>query len=348
VSLAYGIERNGTVSTLPPPMQLFLLTEGVTIQAALTLAATLGIADLLAEGPKTSDALAIETSTHPPSLYRVLRLLSSFGIFAESDPGLFAQTETSELLRTGSPGSMRSWVRMTGLPVWSETFAEALRSVKTGEPVLSQVVGSAFFEYLSAHPHEGELFNAAMGDFGRGIAEAVVQAYDFSSVGTIVDVGGGHGTLLSTILRKNAHLKGILFDLPHVADGARAVMASVGLADRCDIQRGDFFTAVPAGGDAYILSWIIHDWDHVRAATILRQCRQAMTTTGRLLLVEAVIPPGNEPHAGKIMDFVMLTALGGQERTKDQYEGLLRDAGFRLSAVVPTASPMSIIEGRPC
>jgi len=237
VSMAYAIERDGTVSTVPPPMQLFLLSEGVTIQAALTLAANLGIADLLAEGPKTSEALAIETSTHPPSLYRVLRLLSSFGVFSEIDPGLFAQTATSELLRTDTPASMRSWVRMTGLPVWSETFAEALRSIKTGEPVLSQVVGSEFFEYLSAHPHDGALFNAAMGDFGRGIAEAVIHAYDFSGVGTIVDVGGGHGTLLSAILRSNAHLRGILFDLPHVADGARALMASAGLADRCEVRR---------------------------------------------------------------------------------------------------------------
>ena len=185
-----------------------------------------------------------------------------------------------------------------------------------------------------------------MGDFGRGVSEAVVQAYDFSGVGTIVDIGGGHGTLLSAILRGNAHLKGILFDLPHVADGARELMASARVADRCEIRGGDLFAEVPAGGDAYILSWIIHDWDRSRAVTILKRCRQAMPTTGRLLLVEA-IPPGNEPHAGKIMDFVMLTALGGEERTEGQYEDLLQEAGFRLNAVVPTASPMSVIEGRP-
>jgi hypothetical protein len=174
-----------------------------------------------------------------------------------------------------------------------------------------------------------------------------VHAYDFSGVGTIVDVGAGHGTLLSAILRGHAHLKGILFDLPHVAAGARGLIASAGLADRCEIHSGDFFAEVPAGGDAYILSWIIHDWDRGRAVAILKRCRQAMPTTGRLLLVEAIIPPGNEPHAGKIMDFVMLTALGGQERTEEQYEDLLQEAGFRLSAVVPTASPMSVIEGRP-
>lgn len=345
--MAYAIDHDGTVSKLPPPMQIFLLTEGVTIQAALTLAANLGIADLLAEGPQTSDWLAQATSTHPPSLYRVLRLLSSFGVFSEGDPGRFAQTASSELLRTGTLGSLRSWVQMTGLPVWPQTFAEALHSMKTGEPALKHVVGTELFEYLATHPREGAVFSAAMGDFGRGVSEAVVQAYDFSGVRTIVDVGGGHGTLLSAILRGNAHLKGILFDLPHVADGARGLMASAGVADRCEIRGGDFFAEVPAGGDAYILSWIIHDWDRGRAVTILKRCRQAMPATGRLLLVEAVIPPGNEPHAGKIMDFVMLTALGGQERTEEQYDELLREAGFRLSAVVPTASPMSVIEGSP-
>ena len=345
--MGYAIDHDGTVSTLPPAMQIFLLTEGVTIQAALTLAANLGIADLLAEGPQTSDWLAQATSTHPPSLYRVLRLLSSFGVFSEIDPGRFAQTASSDLLRAGTLDSLRSWVQMTGLLVWPQTFAAALHSVKTGQPALKHVVGTEFFEYLATHPREGTVFSAAMSDFGRGVSQAVVQAYDFSNVGTIVDVGGGHGTLLSAILRGNAHLKGILFDLPHVADGARGLMASAGIADRCEIQGGDFFAEVPAGGDVYILSWIIHDWDRGRAVSILKRCRQAMPTTGRLLLVEAVIPPGNEPHAGKIMDFVMLTALGGQERTKEQYEDLLQEAGFRLSAVVQTASPMSVIEGRP-
>ena len=345
--LVYAIERDGALPTLPPPMQLFLLTEGVTIQAALTLATHLGIADLLADGPQTSDALAHETSTHPPSLYRLLRLLSSVGVFSEIDVGCFTQTAISELLRTGGPGSLRSWVLMTGLPVWPQTFAEGLHSVRTGEPVLKQVVGTDFFEYLAAHPHESEVFNAAMGDFGSAVAEAVAQAYDFSHVGTLVDVGGGHGMLLSTILRRNPHLKGVLFDLPHVAAGAREVLASAGLVDRCEIRGGDFFAEVPSGGDVYILSWIIHDWEHGRATTILKRCREAMSSAGRLLLVEAVIPRGDEPHAGKIMDFVMLTALGGQERTKEQYEGLLREAGFRLSAVAQTASPMCIIEGRP-
>ncbi|MEX1994637.1 MAG: methyltransferase [Steroidobacteraceae bacterium] len=345
--LTYAIEHDGAVATLPPPMRLFLLTEGVTIQAALTLATNLGIANLLADGPQAIDTLARETSTHAPSLYRVLRLLSSVGVFSEIDGDRFAQTAISELLRTGGPASLRSWVRMTGLPIWPMTFADALHSVRTGEPVLKQALGTEFFTYLAAHPHEGDIFNAAMGEFGQEVANAITKAYDFSDVWTLIDVGGGHGTLLRTILLSNTHLKGVLFDLPHVAAGAQELMASAGLADRCEVRSGDFFAEVPAGGDAYILSWIIHDWNHDRAVAILKKCRQAMTKARRILLIEAVIPPGNEPHAGKIMDFVMLVALGGQERTTYQYEELLREAGFRLSAVVPTASPMSVIEGRP-
>ena len=346
--MGYAVDHDGTVSAFPPPMQILLLSEGAVTHTALVLAANLGIADLLAQGPQTVDALAQATSTHSPSLYRVLRLLSSLGVFAEIARGQFTQTASSELLRSDIPASMRSFVQFTGLRPWAQTYAEALHSVKTGEPVWKQAVGADVFEYFATHPADGAVFNAAMGDFGRGVSEAVVQAYDFSDLATIVDVGGGWGTLLTTILRRHTHLKGILFDLPHVVDGARAQIAAAGLTDRCEIHGGDFFANVPAGADAYILSLVIHDWDHGRAVAILKRCRQAMPPAGRLLLLENVIPPGNEPHIGKILDFVMLAAAGGQERTQEEYQDLLQEAGFRLSTVVPTASAMSVIEGRPC
>ena len=347
MAFEFGVKQNGVLSPLPPQMQLFLLSEGITIFTGLTLAAELGVPDLLANGPQSSDEIARATSSHPGSVYRLLRLLSTVGIFSEVEHGRFAQTALSELLRTGTPGSLRSWVRMVGLPVWWPLWAEAMHSVKTGEPSFKRSLGVEMFDYLAANPREGNLFNEAMSAFGHGVAAAVAQAYDFDGVRKIVDVGGGHGILISTILRTNPSLTGILFDQPQVVEGARGVLATAGVADRCEIHGGDFFKSVPAGGDAYLLSWIIHDWDRGRAVSILKRCRQAMPTTGRLLLVEAVIPLGNEPHAGKIMDFVMLTALGGQERTEEQYGDLLREAGFRLSAVVPTASPMSVIEGRP-
>jgi hypothetical protein len=347
MAFTFGIEQNGVVTPLPPPMQMFLLSEGTTVCTAITLAADLGIADLLANGPRRSEDIAQATSTHPGSLYRMLRLLTSFGIFSEVEPQTFAQTPLSEVLRSGIPGSLRQWMRMVGLSAWGPMFAEALHSVKTGEPSFKHTAGVEFFDYLKAHPRDGEIFNEAMTSLGQGVDAAVVQAYDFSGVRRLVDVGGGHGALISAILQANPELRGTLFDLPHVVDGAIRTLNAAGVADRCEIVGGDFFESVPTGGDAYVLKWIVHDWDHDRAVRILRNCRRAMTPTSRLLLIETVIPSPDEPHAGKIMDFVMLLGLGGQERTAQQYASLLRDAGCELTTVVPTASAMSVVEAMP-
>ncbi len=347
MAFKFEIEQNGVIASLPPPIQMFLLSEGTTVCTAINLAAELGIADLVATGPQSSDDIAKATSTHPGSLYRLLRLLTSFGIFSEVEPRRFAQTPLSELLRSGIPGSLRQWMRMVGLPVWGPMFAQAMHSVRTGEPSFKQTAGVEFFDYLIGHPQDGEIFNEAMTSLGQGVDAAVVQAYDFGKIRRLVDVGGGHGALISAILQANPHLKGILFDRPRVIEGAVRTLSAAGVADRCDISGGDFFESVPAGGDAYVLKWIVHDWDHDRAVSILRNCRRAITPTGRLLLIETVIPGPDEPHAGKIMDFVMLLGLGGQERTEQQYAGLLREAGFELATVVPTASAMSIVEAMP-
>jgi O-methyltransferase domain len=347
VAFAFAVEQNGALSSLPPPMQMFLLSEGTTVFTAVTLAAELGIADLLVNGPRSSDEIARATSTHPGSLYRLLRLLSVFGVFSEVEPHRFEQTQVSDLLRSGTPGSMRPWMRMVGLAAWGPMFAEAMHSVKTGEPSFKRSMGVEFFDYLTTHPRDAEIFNEAMTAFGQGVGAAVVQAYDFGGVQRLVDVGGGHGTLISAILQANPHLKGTLFDLPRVADGAQSALSAAAVADRCDIASGDFFESVPVGGDAYVLKWIIHDWDHDRALAILRNCRRAMSQTGRLLLIESVISSAGEPDPGKIMDFIMLLGLGGQERTEQQYADLLREAGFDLTRVVPTASPMSVIEAIP-
>ena len=201
MAFMFGIEQNGVLSSLPPPMQMFLLSEGTTIFTAVALAAELGIADLLANGPRSSDEIAQATSTHPGSLYRLLRLLSAFGVFSEVEPRRFAQTPLSELLRSGTPGSMRAWMRMVGLPAWGPMFAEAMHSVKTGEPSFKRSTGVEFFDYLTAHPRDGEIFNEAMTAFGQGVVAAVVQAYDFGGVRRLVDVGGGHGTLIARFCR---------------------------------------------------------------------------------------------------------------------------------------------------
>jgi len=340
-------DRYCASSTLPPSLQLFYLSKGTAISTSLSLVAELGIADLLAEGPRNVAELARETDTHPQSLFRVLRLLASQGVFTEVQPEYFALTRLGEFLRSDIPGTMRSWVRMTGMKSWFQAYAEAMHSLRTGEPAFKHAVGVEFFDYMAANTEQGAIFNQAMTDFGQGVSNAVVHGYDFSGLERVIDVGGSHGSLIRAILHAYPEMRGVLFDLPHVAESARQLIAEDGLAQRCDIVGGDFFKAIPAGGDAYLLRWIIHDWDRERALTILENCRSAMRKTARLLLVEAVIPPGNEPHLGKLMDFVMLAGLGGQERTEDEYAHLLNEAGFRLQRVVPTASPMSVIEGTP-
>ena len=207
MAFKFGIEHNGIFSALPPPAQMFLLSQGITMFTAVALAAELGIPDTLADGPRSSGEIAQSTSTHEASLSRLLRLLSTFGVFSEVEPGRFAQTPLSELLRSGTPGSLRPWVRMIGLPVWRAIWADAMHSVKTGEPAFKRSLGVEFFDYLAGHPREGEMFNEAMTSFGQGVAAAVVQAYDFGTIRRIVDVGGGHGTMISAILQANPHLK---------------------------------------------------------------------------------------------------------------------------------------------
>lgn len=329
---------------LPPAMHIFLLSEGIVISKALYIAAELGVADLLADGAKNIDELARSTAMHPRSLYRVLRLLASVGVFTETQAGQFALTAPGQLLRSGTPDSMRSWVRMVGLPPWHKVYAASLESVRTGKPVFQQAVGMELFEYLRENLSEAEVFNAAMSDFSRRVAAAVVLAYDFTGARTLVDVGGGHGTLVATVLRAHPEMTGVIFDLPHVVEGAPQTLADAGVTGRCQIAGGDFFQSVPAGGDVYVLSWVIHDWDFARAIALLENCRRAMNDTTRLLVVEAVVPPGDALHPSKFVDFVMLIGLGGQERTQEEYATLLNEAGFRLARVIPTSSPMSVLE----
>lgn len=334
-------------SALPPSQQLFYLSKGTAISTALSLVAELGIADLLVDGPRCSADLARATDTHPPALYRVLRLLASQAVFIEVQPDYFALGRLGEYLCSDIPGTMRSWVRMTGMKAWFQAYAEAMHSLRTGEPSFRLANGLEFFDYMAANQEQGAIFNEAMTDFGQAVSNAVVHGYDFTGLDKVIDVGGSHGSLIRTILHAYPEMRGVLFDLPRVAESARRLIADDGLAERCEIVGGDFFKAIPPGGNAYLLRWIIHDWDRERALTILENCRSAMKKTARLLLVEAVIPPGSEPHLGKLMDFVMLTGLGGQERSGDEYAHLLNEAGFRLQRIVPTDSPFSVIEGTP-
>lgn len=334
------------MTDLPPFVRLMEMNDGYVVARALQLAAELGIADLLADGTRSAGDLAQATSTHPRALYRLLRALASVGVFTEVEPGRFGLTELGRCLRAGSAESARSWIAIDGL-VTFRAFAEAGYSLRTGKPAFERAFGAPFFTYLEQNPELSAIFDAAMGDFSRQVSGAIVGTYAFGSARRIIDVGGGDGTLLVAILKAYPEATGVLFELPHVAEAARKPILDAGIADRCEIQSGDFFESVPPGGDVYLLKWIIHDWDDEHAVTILRNCRRAMDDGGRLLVVEQVLPPGDEPHPGKILDLVMLVAVGGQERTQAEYARLFAEGGFRLTRIIATNSPMSLIEAAP-
>jgi len=280
-------------------------------------------------------------------MYRLLRALANAGVLSETAKHAFTLTPLGATLRTGASPSMRAWVLFSGEPFYLEAWKEIVHSIRTGQPAWDAVHGSSFFEYLRRHPDTAAVFDEAMTSLSGGEAPAVAAAYDFSPFQTLVDVGAGHGTLLVTILRANPRLRGILFDQAQVIEGARERIRDEGLTPRCEFVAGDFFESVPDGADAYILKYIIHDWDDHRAIRILSNCRRAIRDSGRLLLVETVIPPPNEPHFAKLSDLEMLVLLGSQERTSSEYAELLRAAGFALTRVVPTREYISVVEAAP-
>lgn len=328
----------------PPHVRVIQLATGFWVSRALYAVAYFGIADHLKDGPEDLDRLAAATGTHAPSLRRVLRLLESFGLFRMDDGGRVDLTPLGATLRSDAPGAARSTIiALGGAWAWS-AFGEVLYSLRTGKTGMEKAHGQGLFDFLTRHPEEATHFNAAMIGLHGGEPAAVAQAYDFGCIGTLVDVGGGSGNLLGTILKAHPDLRGVLFDRQHVAAEAESRLAAEGLADRCQVVSGDFFQAVPEGGDAYLLSHIIHDWDEDACLQILANCRRAMGPSGRLLIVEMVIHTGDEPDLGKLLDLVMLVVPGGQERSEEEYRSLLGRAGFRLSRVVPTPSPVSVIE----
>jgi hypothetical protein len=331
---------------VPPPVALHRLMTGHWIAQAIFVAAQLGVADSLRDGPQHTDALARSIGTHPGALYRLLRALASVGVFTEVEPQCFALTPIGTYLQTEIAGSLRALARTGNVLDW-EAWGQLLHSVKTGAPAFRHVHGMDPFTYFQHHPEVGQIFDEAMTGFVTENGMAVVTAYDFTPFTTIVDVGGGHGALMVAILRSSPATRGVLLELPSVLDGARATLAAAGLSSRCEYVAGDFFAAVPTGGDAYLLASIIHDWDAVHSVTILQNCRRAMAHDAKLLLVEMVVPPGDAPSFGKWLDLEMLVCFGGRERTEVEYQTLLETAGFRLTRLVPTHTPASIIEAMP-
>jgi len=332
------------METPSPQQQIGRMLSGYWISQAVYVAAKLGLADLLTDGPRTADELAPATHTVPRSLYRLLRCLSSIGVFSEDGEHRFSLTPLSECLRSG-PGSQRSLAITTGEEHY-HAFGQLLYSVQTGKIAFDKVYGMPVFDFLQKHSEQAKLFDEAMvGVHGRETA-AMLDAYDFSGIRVLADVGGGNGSVLTTILKKHPNMSGILFDLPGVIERAKVNIQAAGVADRCQAIGGSFFESVPTGPDAYLMRHIIHDWDQEKSIKVLQNIGRAMGKDGRLLVVESVIPPGNEPSFAKLLDLVMMAIPGGEERTEDEYRQLYAAGGFQLTRIVLTKAEVSVIEGK--
>jgi hypothetical protein len=330
----------------PAHAQLVQMAFSHWVSHIAYVAAKLGIADHLAKGPMTAEDLAGPTRTHAPSLYRLMRTLAGLGIVAEDASHRFALTPLGEALKTGAPGSARATILTIASDWWIRGFGELLYSVQTGKSGFEKFLGMPIFDWLGKHPDEASMFSETMVGFHGEEPPAVAAAYDFSGLETIVDVGGATGHLLTTILASNPGLHGILYDLPHVVRDAPPMIQSRGVADRVAIESGSFFDRVPSGADAYLLSHIIHDWSEDQCLTILGHCRRVMKPSGRILIIEMVLPEGNTPHPGKLLDLMMLVGPGGRERTEQEYAALLGKAGLRLTRLVPTESAVGVVEAQ--
>lgn len=332
------------MADLPPHAQLGQMISGYWISQAIYAAAKLGIADLLNSGPRSSEDLARATGTKADLLYRLLRALASVGIFAEDQAGRFSLTPMAELLGSDVRGSQRPLALMMGDEQF-RAWGNLVDTLQSGDNAFEKVFEMPIFDYLAQHPDKGRIFDAAMTSIHGRETAAIADSYDFSDFKALADVGGGNGSQITAILQRYPAIQGILFDLPHVLQRARPGIEAAGLAQRCKLVSGSFFQAVPAGADAYLMRHIIHDWDDEKSRAILRACHAAMPEHGKLLVVESVIPPGNEPFGGKFLDLVMMLIPGGKERTEAEYRQLYDSAGFDLSRIVPTSTEVSVIEG---
>jgi hypothetical protein len=331
----------------PPRLALLQMITGFWISQAIYVAAKLGVADLLTDGPKSTDELAKSAGVSPRELFRLLRFLASVGVFAEVEDGYFETTPLSAGLQTGVPGSLRSLAIMYGEETY-RAWGDLLHSVKTSETAFNYTYKSGVFQYLAQHPESASVFNHAMTEFTVQESTAVMTAYDFSDLDRVVDVAGGQGLFIADLLKSNPNLKGVLFELPQVIKGAKGHIETAELTDRCEVIGGDFFESVPNGGNAYILKNILVNWDDERSVALLKNCHHAMVENGKLLVIEvSVISPKNVPSFGKLFDLHMLVMTGGRGRSEVEFRALFAAAGFKLTNIIPTESPVSIIEGVP-
>jgi len=330
-----------------PLIELMRLINGYQVSQALHAAATLGVADQLKDGPKPYNAVAQACGAHPLSLYRLLRALAAVGVFHESDNKEFSLTPLGVCLTSDRPGSTRNYAQWIGQRGQWGSWGNLLHSIKSGESALGFTYGTDAWTYRMQHPDEQAVFDSAMTGNSRTEAQAVLEAYDFSRFGCVVDIGGGQGLLLKTILLACPGSRGILFDQPQVITSADPALTSPELGQRCQLVAGSFFESVPTGGDVYIMKVILHDWDDRTSIEILQSCRRAMSATATLIVIERVIGPPNEMPEGKFSDLNMIVQYAAMERTRQEFDDLLRTGGFEMTEIIPTRSPQSIIAAQP-
>ncbi len=327
---------------LPPPAQLMKFIVGRWISKPIYVAAELGLADMLAEGPKSIEELARTSQSHAPSLYRMMRALASVGIFFETEAKRFELSPMAEYLKTGS---MRSIALMFNSDWSDKAWGYFLDSIKTGGTAFEKAHGMSVSDWLEKNPQAAEVFNEANAIKAASSHRAIVDVYDFSGISTLIDVGGGLGALMTEILIANPLMKGFVADIPSVIQKARKAIQSRGLEDRCEVVECDFFKEIPAGSDGYLMSHILHDWPSDKCKIILENCHQAMKPESKLLIVEMVVPPGNQPSIAKLLDLEMLVTTGGRERTEKEFKTLLESSGFKLLQTIPTKESICVIEG---
>lgn len=328
-----------------PRLALLQMITGFWISQAIYVVAKLGLADLLVDGPISNEELAKSAGASPKELFRLLRFLASVGVFAEAEDGYFEMTPLAAGLQSGVPSSLRSLAIMYGEETY-QAWGDLLHSINTGETAFNHTYKSGIFHYLAEHPEAASVFSRAMTEFTTQESTAVMAAYDFSNFDRVIDVGGGQGSFIADILMSNPKPKGVLFELPQVIEGAKGHINSAELTDRCEVIGGDFFQAITSGGDAYILKNILVNWEDERSVILLKNCHRAMVENGKLLVIEvSVISPKNVPSFGKLFDLHMLVMTGGRGRSEAEFRALFAAAGFKLTNIMPTESPVSIIEG---
>lgn len=331
---------------VPAPVAMLEMICGSWIAQSIGVVANLGVADHIGDKPASVESLAISVGAQSQALYRVMRALSTVGIFVEHEGRHFSLTSVGKTLRTDHPQSMRYMAIFQSTFNW-EHWGELEHCVKTGGDAVQHVHGESGFEHLAKHPERAEIFDRAMTNISKMEMESILAAYDFSGAKVLADIGGGHGALLASVLGLNPSMQGILYDLPHAIEGAMPLLKSSGISDRIDFKKGSFFDEIPAGADTYMMKHIIHDWSDEESIKIMKNIRAKIPAHGKLLVIETVIPGKNVPHFSKFLDLEMLVVTTGRERTETEFHEIMKAAGFNLERVVPTISMANVLQAKP-